>query len=103
MTIFSLILHFSANHNFMPNSLLERTSQLLQNLQNLTASNIRELQDVIREHNALYYNSESPVISDREYDLLFSRLKELEIANDIVDPTSPTQSIAVLASAQFQK
>ena len=84
-------------------SLLTRTNELLQIIDSLDASRIGTLQDIIREHNALYYNSESPVISDHEYDLLFAKLKELEIANNIVDPSSPTQSIAVIAGNQFQK
>ena len=87
----------------MSSTLLFRTNELLVSLESLGANAISELQEVLREHNALYYNSESPIISDREYDLLFAKLKELELAHGIVDPTSPTQSIAVLASAQFQK
>lgn len=84
-------------------TLLDRTNFFLQNIEKIEASHIKELQEVIREHNTLYYNAEAPVISDREYDLLFAKLKELEEKFQLKDPTSPTQSIAVLASAQFQK
>jgi DNA ligase (NAD+) len=87
----------------MPKSLLENSHYFLQNIQTLTQDDIVSLQECIREHNVLYYNSESPVISDEEYDRLFHVLKELETKFGIVDATSPTQSIAVLVGNQFQK
>ena len=36
------------------------------------------LQSIIDNHNNLYYNSDSPVISDFEYDILFKKLSEVE-------------------------
>lgn len=87
----------------MPKSLLEISHYFLQNIQTLTQDDIVSLQECIREHNALYYNSESPVISDEEYDRLFHILKELETKFGVVDAASPTQSIAVLVGNQFQK
>gem|GEM_PF-5317193 len=34
-------------------------------------------------HNSLYYEKESPIISDFEYDILFKKLKYLEEKYDI--------------------
>lgn len=39
-----------------------------------------ELVDLINFHNLMYYVENNPVITDREYDLLFSELAELEAA-----------------------
>lgn len=61
------------------------------------------LQNLIRAHNTLYYNKDEPVISDYEYDQLFSLLKASEMRLDIYDPLSPTQRIDVLVDSQFQK
>ncbi|MBP8017058.1 NAD-dependent DNA ligase LigA, partial [Candidatus Gracilibacteria bacterium] len=61
------------------------------------------LQEIIREHNKLYYNEESPVISDKEYDELFKILKSLEEKFNISNYNSPTQKIDVLLSKQFEK
>lgn len=55
---------------------------------------IAELRDEIRRHDHLYYVEGSPSISDREYDRLFARLKELEAAHpELVTPNSPTQRV----------
>ncbi len=55
---------------------------------------ISELREQIRRHDHLYYVEGRPVISDREYDRLFSRLKELESAHpELVTPDSPTQRV----------
>lgn len=87
----------------MPKTLIEQSNYFLQNLSILGLADIASLQECVREHNALYYNSEAPIISDREYDILFAKLKELEEKYDVVDINSPTQSIAVLVGNQFQK
>ncbi len=61
------------------------------------------LRDIVREHNRLYYQQESPVISDEEYDRLFSQLVEAERRYGDFDPESPTSRIAVAPDEQFQK
>lgn len=83
--------------------LLTRTTELLSNAQSLNESQIPLLQEVLREHNRLYYSEQSPIISDQEYDILFKALKTLEEKHGIWDPTSPTKRIDVLVSSQFQK
>ncbi len=55
---------------------------------------IEALREAIEYHNYRYYIKNQPVISDRRYDRLFERLKELEAAFEQFDsPTSPTKSV----------
>jgi len=55
---------------------------------------IAELRDEINRHDILYYVEGKPEISDREYDRLFDRLKELEAAHpELASPDSPTQRV----------
>jgi len=65
---------------------------------NRTASNVQEqitkLREEIRRHDYLYYVEANPEISDREYDQLFQRLKELEDAHpELITDDSPTQRV----------
>ena len=56
---------------------------------------IEALRDEIRRHDDLYYLEEAPEISDREYDALMERLRELEAKHpEFVTPDSPTQRVA---------
>ncbi|WP_144904881.1 NAD-dependent DNA ligase LigA [Halobellus captivus] len=52
-----------------------------------------QLRDAIREHDHRYYVLADPLISDRAYDELFSRLQELEDAFDLDTETSPTRRV----------
>ena len=55
---------------------------------------VDELRDLIRHHDHRYYVLADPEITDYEYDLLFSELKELEgDFPDLQSPTSPTQRV----------
>src|SRR5690606_8618937 len=55
---------------------------------------IEDLRDEIRRHDFLYYTEAKPEITDREYDKLLERLKELEAAHpEFVTPDSPTQRV----------
>ncbi|MDD2565818.1 MAG: NAD-dependent DNA ligase LigA [Candidatus Gracilibacteria bacterium] len=84
-------------------NLVEKSNYFLKKSSITSLDEIRDLQDIIREHNSLYYNQESPVISDMEYDNLFKLLKKSEEELNIFDPNSPTKRIDVLAGNQFQK
>ncbi|KPL24531.1 MAG: hypothetical protein AMJ75_03580 [Phycisphaerae bacterium SM1_79] len=56
---------------------------------------IEQLRLEIRKHDYLYYVLNQPQISDRQYDRLFSELKELEQANpSFITPDSPTQRVS---------
>src|SRR5205809_512872 len=58
------------------------------------AREIEKLREEIREHDRKYYTEAAPEISDREYDRLLARLKELEAAHpDLITPDSPTQRV----------
>ncbi len=83
--------------------LLSLTRDFLDRSHNLKKSDIITLREVVREHNRLYYQSESPIISDTEYDQLFHALARLEADHDMFDVSSPTAKLAIMASEQFQK
>ncbi|HEU4711147.1 MAG TPA: NAD-dependent DNA ligase LigA [Pyrinomonadaceae bacterium] len=58
------------------------------------AHEIEKLRDEIRHHDDLYYVNDSPEISDREYDLLLEKLKQLEEQHpELITPDSPTQRV----------
>ncbi|MBV9217052.1 MAG: NAD-dependent DNA ligase LigA [Acidobacteria bacterium] len=55
---------------------------------------IVELRREIERHNELYYQKESPEISDFEFDKLLERLRALEAEHaELVTPDSPTQRV----------
>jgi DNA ligase (NAD+) len=57
-------------------------------------SEIDKLRDEIRRHDDLYYVSNAPEISDREYDELMEKLQKLEEANpELITFDSPTQRV----------
>ena len=63
------------------------------------AENLRKL---LWYHNNLYYNLDKPEISDYEYDLLYSRLKEIEKQDpSLITADSPTQRIGGKSSSSF--
>lgn len=63
---------------------------------------IDELIKKIQRHNTHYYEKDAPVISDSEYDLLFSQLQALEAQYPtLIRPDSPTQWVGGKPSAAF--
>lgn len=64
---------------------------------------IKNLRDEINRHSYNYYVLDNPVISDYEYDLLFSRLKQLEADHpQLITPDSPTQRVGGI-STKFEE
>lgn len=58
------------------------------------AREIEKLRDEIHRHDELYYVNDQPEISDRDYDLLLEKLKQLEEENpELITPDSPTQRV----------
>jgi DNA ligase (NAD+) len=58
----------------------------------------------IRGHDRAYYAEAAPKISDREYDLLFKELQELEKNfPDLVTPESPTQRVGGAPNEKFTR
>ncbi|MEM7181305.1 MAG: NAD-dependent DNA ligase LigA [Spirochaetota bacterium] len=65
---------------------------------------IRKLEKEIRYHQYLYYVKNRTEISDKEFDLLFKQLQELERDNpDLSSPNSPTQSVGSDLDNRFEK
>lgn len=62
---------------------------------NLTdAQRILKLRKDLNDHSFRYYASNSPIISDQEYDTLFKELVELEAAHpEMADPNSPSRRV----------
>lgn len=65
---------------------------------------IEDLRAVIRYHSEKYYNSDSPEISDFEYDRLYRELEELEAEfPQFYDENSPTVKVGGKASEVFSE
>lgn len=57
------------------------------------------LKSELNKHNYNYYVLDNPTISDYEYDMLFSELKEIENNNpDLKTPDSPTQRVGSIST-----
>ena len=66
-------------------------------------SRIKELRDIINNHNYHYYALDDPLITDSEYDTLFKELESLEKSNpESIDPQSPTQRIGAEPLNKFK-
>ncbi len=64
---------------------------------------ILQLREEINRHDYLYYVLASPEITDREYDSLYTELRELEQANpDLITPDSPTQRVGGEPLEEFE-
>ena len=65
-------------------------------------SRIRELEKVLEYHNNLYYNNDSPEISDMEYDKLLRELEDLEKQfPEYKSENSPTSHVGGNVSSKF--
>jgi len=63
---------------------------------------LASLREKIRHHDHRYYVLDKPEISDKEYDALYHRLKEIETAHpDLITPDSPTQRVSGRAVTTF--
>ena len=61
------------------------------------------LRQEIHEHNYRYYVLDQPTVSDRDYDLLFRRLQQLEDEYpELVTPDSPTQRVGSEPASHFE-
>ena len=65
---------------------------------------IETLSKELKKHNALYYQENTPIISDSAYDELFNELKALENKYpEFVKPDSPTQNVGASPLKKFEK
>ena len=63
---------------------------------------IEKLRDTIRHNDHLYYVLNKPKVSDREYDALYRKLKDLEDAHpEFITPDSPTQRVGGKPAESF--
>ncbi len=63
---------------------------------------IEFLRQKIAYHSRLYYENDTPEISDYEYDMMFEELKRLEAENpEFDDPASPTHKVGGRALEKF--
>jgi len=64
----------------------------------------KKLVTEIKEHDALYYQKDTPTITDAAYDKLRAALETLEAEHpELVTPDSPTQNVGAAPSAGFKK
>jgi len=65
---------------------------------------IAKLREEIKYHNDLYYNNDNPEISDYEWDMLMSRLKDLEKRfPSLLTKDSPTQIVGGTVRSSFEE
>ncbi|MDQ2689474.1 MAG: NAD-dependent DNA ligase LigA, partial [Chloroflexota bacterium] len=61
-----------------------------------------ELRAILEEANYRYHVLDAPTMPDREYDLLFRELVELEAAHpELITPDSPTQRVGAPVEGGF--
>ena len=70
-----------------------------------TSHDIILLREEIKKHNIAYYDNDSPLISDAEYDKLVQQLKNLESQEAQTDlfSVSPLETIGGHVSEKFNK
>jgi DNA ligase (NAD+) len=74
------------------------------NFNEIAASNIESLKEVLRFHENRYYVKNDPLISDYEYDILYKALEKIEQENPVlVTPDSPTQRVGKGLIKDFPK
>ncbi len=65
---------------------------------------MRDLEQTLGYHSRLYYELDSPVMQDEEYDALFRELEQLEAKfPDLADPNSPTRRVGGKVAERFNK
>ncbi len=65
---------------------------------------MRSLEASLEYHSKRYYEEDAPEISDREYDMMFARLKSLEEQYpSLASPSSPTQRVGGAVAERFAK
>lgn len=69
----------------------------------VTAGNVEELRDILRRNERLYYIDIEPIISDRQYDLLFKKLQKYEDESGLPIPDdSPSRRVAYGLTKKFE-
>ena len=69
-------------------------------------ANLEEMQklvDKINKYSYAYYTLDNPLISDKEWDALYDKLKQMEAEMGVVLPSSPTQRVGAEPLSSFKK
>ncbi|MCL1874911.1 MAG: NAD-dependent DNA ligase LigA [Synergistaceae bacterium] len=75
-----------------------------QSKQMVSKQRLKELREIITGHQRLYYEEDSPVIPDSEYDELLRELKSLEEKHpELADTDSPSLRVGGAPNAKFSK
>jgi DNA ligase (NAD+) len=82
--------------------LIDRTADFLSG-RDIAQTELPTLRSVVLEHQQLYYETESPVIADVEFDRLYALLVALEDRYDDRTPDSPTARVGEGVSEKFTK
>ncbi len=83
--------------------LQEESKQFLKSA-SIDKKNVGELRDVLRFHEHRYYIQNDPLLSDTEYDILYTQLEKFEAANPgSVTKDSPTQRVGAGLIKDFPK
>lgn len=64
---------------------------------------MKKLITSLNHYRNLYYNQDTSLVTDEEYDNLFDELAKLEISTGVVYPDSPTQSVGYKIQSNFKK
>ena len=84
--------------------LQQQTAEWLLAPSSIHLSNIEFLRDILRWHEYRYYVQNDPLISDAEYDSLYTILQKFELEHpEIITPDSPTQRVGVGLANDFAK
>ena len=68
------------------------------------AERIAQLREEIENHNYRYHVLDDPIVSDREFDLLFRELVDLEEQHpDLISAASPTRRVGAEPQDRFRK
>lgn len=71
--------------------------------QTIVVAQMRQLIQVLAQHNHAYYVMDQPTIEDSEYDQLFHQLKALEQQHpELTQPDTPTNTVGAKALSKFE-
>ena len=64
---------------------------------------MKELVEKLNKYRDAYYNQNTSLITDREYDSLYDKLCQMEVENGLILSNSPTQSVGYTVSSKLEK
>ena len=69
----------------------------------LNVKNLKELIAKANHYRDMYYNHNTSVVSDEQYDAIFDEIARLESETGVIFPNSPTQSVGYKTVSKLQK